>query len=88
MSQNDKNEKSKIPDLKQEKEEESKVNKKGENYGRKKLLSKIKKISKLSKSYSNLKSDDLLEKVINTKNENYYINSNTKLVEDIDYKKK
>ena len=36
MSQNDKNEKSKIPDLKQEKEEESKVNKKGENYGRKK----------------------------------------------------
>ena len=112
MSQNDKNEKSKIPDLKQEKEEESKVNKKGENYGkkkqdlkkekeegnkinkmredygRKKLLSKIKKISKLSKSYSNLKSDDLLEKVITTKNENYYINSNTKLVEDIDYKKK
>ena len=112
MSQNDKNEKSKIPDLKQEKEEESKVNKKGENYGRKKqdlkkekeegnkinkmredygrkkLLSKIKKISKLSKSYSNLKSDDLLKKVITTKNENYYINSNTKLVEDIDYKKK
>lgn len=75
-------------DLKQEKEEESKINKKRENYGRKKLLSKIKKISKLSKSYSNLKSDDLLEKVITTKNENYYINSNTKLVEDIDYKKK
>jgi hypothetical protein len=74
--------------LKKEKEKEIKLIKQREDFGRKKLLSKIKKISKLSKSYSNLKSDDLLEKVITTKNDNYYINSKTKLVEDIDYKKK
>ena len=73
---------------KQANEEDSKINKKREDFGRKKLLSKIKKISKLSKSYSNLKSDDLLEKVITTKNEKYYIDSNAKLVEDINYKKK
>lgn len=85
MSQNEKDKKI---ELKQDKEEEKQMNKKREDYGRRKLLSKIKKISKLSKSYSNIKSDDLLEKVITTKNENDYMNSKVKIVEDIDYKKK
>jgi len=85
MNQNEKNKKLV---LKQENKEESKINKKREDYGRKKLLSKIKKLSKLSKSYSNIKSDELMEKVITTKNDNYYMKSNAKIVDDINYKKK
>lgn len=85
MNQNEKNKKLV---LKQENKEESKINKKREDYGRKKLLSKIKKLSKLSKSYSNIKSDELMEKVITTKNDNYYMKSNVKIVDDINYKKK
>jgi len=85
MNQNEKNKKLV---LKQENKEESKINKKREDYGRKKLLSKIQKLSKLSKSYSNIKSDELMEKVITTKNDNYYMKSNAKIVDDINYKKK